>query len=199
MRERKMLGGLLGRSDTELCMRDDKKKRDKEPAAPCPKRVAWCEVYQLASQGKVEELKRRKRANPLVLENNAGLWGETPLHYAAIESDAITVRTLLAAGANVNTSDEFGHHVLASLVSIANAPNAAARREMIALLLDHGADPWVRIKYSSMCCYHFAHRRDDADRAGRAALRALFARFTPPAEGHDECHAHEADQQERFM
>ena len=194
-----MLGGLLGRSDGEFCMRDGKTKRDKEPATRCPKRAAWCEVYQLASQGKIEELKRRKRANALVLENNAGLWGETPLHYAAIESDAVTVRSLLKAGANANTSDEFGHHLLANLVSTANAANATTRREVIALLLDHGADPWVRIKYSNMCCYHFAHRREHADRAGRAALRALFARFTPPAEGHDECHAHDADQQERFM
>lgn len=180
-------------------MRDGKTKRDKEPATRCPRRAAWYEVYQLASQGKVEELKRRKRANALVLENNAGMWGETPLHYAATESDAVTVRSLLKAGANANTSDEFGHHLLANLVSTANAANATARREIIALLLDHGADPWVRIKYSNMCCYHFAHRREHADRASRTALRALFARFTPPAEGHDECHAHDADQQERFM
>lgn len=162
------------------------KKRDKEPPAPSPQRAAWCEIYQLASQGEVEELKRRRRAHALVLENNAGLWGETPLHYAAIESDAVTVRSLLAAGANVNATDKFAQHVLASLVSGAEAANATARREIIALLLDHDADPWVRINYSNMCCYHYAFRPEHADRAGRIALRELFARFSPP-EGHEDC------------
>lgn len=172
-------------------MKDGKGKRDQEPPAPSPQRAAWCEIYQLAFQGKVEELKRRKRADPLVLENNAGLWGETPLHYAAIESDAVTVRSLLEAGADANTSDKFGQHVLASLVSVAHAANATARREVIALLLDHGADPWVRINYSNMCCYHYAFRPEHADRAGRIALRELFARFSPPLEGHEDCLAAE--------
>ncbi|HLP83139.1 MAG TPA: ankyrin repeat domain-containing protein [Phycisphaerales bacterium] len=170
-------------------MRDGKKKRKKQEEAPCPRRAAWAEIYDLAAQGKVDELVRRKRADPKVLENNAGLWGETPLHYAAIENDMVTVRSLAAAGANVNAQDEFGAHVLASVVSIAKEAADADRREMVALLLELGASPWAEMPHYGMCCYHYVNRDEYADRSGRVALRALFAKFTPTESGHEKCAA----------
>lgn len=132
---------------------------------------------------------RRKRADPNVLENNAGLWGETPLHYAAIENDMVTVRSLAAAGANVNAQDEFGVHVLAGVVPIAEKAAHADRREMVALLLELGANPWAEMTHYGMCCYHYVNRGEHADRSERVALRELFAKYTPTESGHEECAA----------
>ncbi len=182
-----MLGGLQMSRPTELCMRDGKRKREKQPGAKDPKLTAWCEIYELATRENVEELRRRKRANPSALENNAGLWGETPLHYAAISKDIAAVRSLIASGANVNAKDAYGSSVLASVTTLAEAAGETARRELVALLLDHGADPWAIIPHHQMCCYHFAFQPEHADRVGRVALRALFAKFSPPTDGHERC------------
>ena len=63
--------------------------------------------------------------------------GITPLSYAIVNEWTVAAKTLLAAGADINHRDRFGHTILLTHVS-------AGSHKMIPFLLENGADASVK-------------------------------------------------------
>jgi ankyrin repeat protein len=77
--------------------------------------------------------------------------GVTPLHHAVRFRSPTAVRTLIERGANVNqVCKRSGSTPLHRAVTTTGAPHTAGKRaealEIIALLLNAGADPWIKNK-----------------------------------------------------
>lgn len=71
--------------------------------------------------------------DPTLLKRRC-LWGESPLHFMAIERKIDAVKLLIELGADLNVPDEYGDTVLTSILRHDNP-------EMLQLLLISGADP----------------------------------------------------------
>lgn len=70
-----------------------------------------------------------------------GCEGSTPLHYAETPED---VQALLAAGADINVQDIYGVTPLHGQASLAVALPSEDRISITRILLEAGADPWIR-------------------------------------------------------
>jgi ankyrin repeat protein len=69
--------------------------------------------------------------------NERGLFGDTPLHFAAFWGDLKIGRILLKAGANPNVHGEYGNTPLHEAIGRKNY-------EFVTLLLEHGASKELR-------------------------------------------------------
>ena len=65
----------------------------------------------------------------------------TPVFYAVINNDTTLLELLIKHGVNVNSKNQFGSFVLSTSLSQCN------NFEAIAMLLDNGADPYLKDKY----------------------------------------------------
>jgi ankyrin repeat protein len=83
-----------------------------------------------------EEALRMLAATPSLLDSHALVYGETPLHWAAIEGRSDAVRFLAGLGANVDSRDDGGDTPLVSAVYLEQI-------EVLELLLSLGANPNV--------------------------------------------------------
>jgi len=96
---------------------------------------AELDVFEAASLGEVARLRKLLEADPAL----AGARSDddfTALHYAAFFDGPEATRLLLEHGADVNAfaDNDLGVHPL-------NSAAAAGRRDVAAVLLEHGADP----------------------------------------------------------
>jgi uncharacterized protein len=93
------------------------------------------DVFEAASLGKIERLRELLGADPALAQARSDD-DFTALHYAAFFDGPDAARMLVEHRADVNAfaDNELGVHPL-------NSAAAAGRREVAAILLEHGADP----------------------------------------------------------
>jgi uncharacterized protein len=93
------------------------------------------DVFEAASLGKIERLRELLGADPALAQARSDD-DFTALHYAAFFDGPDAARMLVEHGADVDAfaANELGVHPL-------NSAAAAGRREVAAILLEHGADP----------------------------------------------------------
>ena len=110
------------------------KRRDPDhatPAGPAPV-TGLTELHMIAARGTAAEVQPCLDAGADVNEPNRV--GYTPLTIAASRGDVAITRALLDAGADVDRTDAVGTTALAAAV-MSRAP-----LDVVALLLEHGAD-----------------------------------------------------------
>ena len=98
------------------------------------------------------------------LLNARWLWGETVLHFLAVEGFANGVRFLAEHGAGVNAVDSSGEPPLISVVVLGHV-------EIAEMLLHHGADPNARASATGEPAIHCAVQR------ARDQIAALLLRY----------------------
>lgn len=130
------------------------------------KRVSWMERGQKATGGQrpkggqqPEETTQSASGGPAEAPNVADAFaadavGRTRLHQAAEKGYTAQVRSLLAAGADVNARDKYGDTPLHLAAS-------QGRQKVVELLLAHGADATLPGRWSSTALHHTAgHQKD---------------------------------------
>ncbi len=132
-----------------------------ERGTPPPSSGLWTPLHILASEGEVEEVRRRKAELMPLLEKKED-YGSTPLHLAAFFRSWSMVKLLLEFGADVRSVDDDLRTPL-HIATKQNAPSIAA------LLLDYGADPWAVDRWGSLPA-HYA-----AEEGGAELLAAIHA------------------------
>jgi hypothetical protein len=90
-----------------------------------------------------------------------GLFGDTPLHVAAIRGDAHIIALLLDAGAEIDARGEYGHTRLHEAASQGHI-------EVVKLLLSRGADPGVRNDWGQTA-------KEIAQIGGKHGIEILFS------------------------
>jgi uncharacterized protein len=119
----------------------------------------------LVQRGRLADAAQHLTANSEIITDRDAI-GETPLHWLAIESDVAGVRLLIERGADVNTQDEFGNHVVYHAASVASI-------ETLQALLAAGGDPNARTSVDDGCAlYAAATRKDDPEKFVDALLAA---------------------------
>ena len=89
--------------------------------------------------------------------NQAGIFGDAPIHVAAIRGRTDEITALLDGGADANASGELGNTPLHEAVM-------QNRIEAVKLLLDRGADPTLKNQLG-LTAIDFAQRADRKDAA----------------------------------
>ena len=113
------------------------------------------ELFQICSNRELTPAEQRKRIKAAIKDgaevNDADKNGVTPLHFAVRFRMPMAVQTLLEHGANVNQQCKKSESTpLHRAVTSTGAPGTAGMQkeaaEIVAILLDHGADPKIRNK-----------------------------------------------------
>ncbi len=113
------------------------------------------ELFQICSDRELTPAERRQRIEAAIKDgadvNDADKNGVTPLHFAVRFRMPTAVQTLLEHGANVNQQCRKSESTpLHRAVTSTGAPGTAGMQkeaaEIVALLLDHGADTNIRNK-----------------------------------------------------
>ena len=107
----------------------------------------------LVQSGRLDEADQLLAANPEIITDRDAI-GETPLHWLAIESEVVGVRLLIERGADVNTQDDFGNHIVYHAASVASI-------ETLQTLLAAGGDPNARSSAVDECALSAAVKRED--------------------------------------
>ena len=89
-----------------------------------------------------------------------GLFGDTPLHVAAIRGDSRIITLLLDAGAEIDARGEYGHTPLHEAVGQGHI-------EAVRLLLSRGADAGIRNDWGQTA-------RESAQIGGKHEIESLF-------------------------
>jgi hypothetical protein len=94
-------------------------------------------IHDAARMGTQADVQRILKAEPAMRDTPTPTLGATPLHLAAMNLDSGPLKTLLAAGANVNARDKSGATPL-------HMAAFATRSENAKILLKAGADPHIK-------------------------------------------------------
>lgn len=142
-----------------------------------PSRADWDAFIDAAVEDPAHAAELVKKDPALLVAR--GLWGETPLHFLAVEGYTDAVRFLIKLGANPDLRNQFGDAPLQNCVSIHKPDHDLY--EIIAAMLSAGADPYYRVP--NMPCAYCQGRC-----SGDPRVRQLFASRPAPTNGpHEDC------------